>query len=156
MKSVFVVQIYSTLTNKIYYNLIKNANIFPGWNYTPECTRLSQRTCNLQNFPGGACPRTPLDYFGRLLYFIHRLQLCLKWRTLRDPLNTFRLRVLTSSGSTGGGRGGGGGAAKTIISPNTSFGDIMIFQLHVLVHLKYCIISVQTPVILSWLGCIIY
>ena len=35
----------------------------------------------------------------------------------RDPLNTFRLRVLTSSGSTGGGRGrggGGGGAAKTI------------------------------------------
>ena len=47
----------------------------------------------------------------------------------RDPLNTFRLRVLTSSGSTGGGRGrggGGGGAAKTIISPNTSFGDIII------------------------------
>ena len=43
----------------------------------------------------------------------------------RDPLNTFRLRVLTSSGSTGGGRGGGGGAAKTIISPNTSFGDII-------------------------------
>ena len=69
MKSVFVVQIYSTLTN----NMIK---------YTPECTRLSQRTCNLQNFPGGACPRTPLDYFVRLLYFIHRLQLCLKWRTL--------------------------------------------------------------------------
>ena len=45
----------------------------------------------------------------------------------RDPLNTFRLRVLTSSGSTGGGRGGGGGggAAKTIISPNTSFGDLI-------------------------------
>ena len=72
----------------------------------------------------------------------------------RDPLNTFRLRVLTSSGSTGGGgrggggrggggrggggrggggrggggRGGGGrggGAAKTITSPNTSFGDII-------------------------------
>ena len=42
----------------------------------------------------------------------------------RDPLNTFRLRVLTSSGSTGGG-GGRGGAAKTIISPNTSFGDII-------------------------------
>ena len=42
----------------------------------------------------------------------------------RHPLNTFRLRVLTSSGSTGGGRGGGG-AAKTIISPNTSFGDII-------------------------------
>ena len=45
--------------------------------------------------------------------------------------------MLTSSGSTvgrGGGRGGGrsgggrGGDAKTIISPNTSFGDIiMIF-----------------------------
>ena len=32
-----------------------------------------------------------------------------------------------SSGSTGGGRGGGhGGDAKTIISPNTLFGDIMI------------------------------
>ena len=53
----------------------------------------------------------------------------------RDPLNTFRLRVLTSSGSTGGGRGrgrggggGGGGAAKTIISPNTSFGDIIILN----------------------------
>ena len=50
----------------------------------------------------------------------------------RDLLNTFRLRVLTSSGSTGGGRGrgggggGGGGAAKTIISPNTSFGDIIM------------------------------
>ena len=52
----------------------------------------------------------------------------------RDPLNTFRLRVLTSSGSTGGGGrggrggrggGGGGGDAKTIISPNTSFGDII-------------------------------
>ena len=38
----------------------------------------------------------------------------------RDPLNTFGLRVLTLSGSTGG-----GGAAKTIISPNTSFGDII-------------------------------
>ena len=46
----------------------------------------------------------------------------------RDPLNIFRVRVLTSSGSTGGGggRGGrGGGDAKTIISPNTSFCDIM-------------------------------
>ena len=41
----------------------------------------------------------------------------------RDPLNTSRLGVLTSSGSTGGGRGG---TAKTIISPNTSFGDIII------------------------------
>ena len=43
----------------------------------------------------------------------------------RDPLNTSQLRALTSSGSTCDGRGGGG-AAKTIISPNTSFGDIMI------------------------------
>ena len=43
----------------------------------------------------------------------------------RDPLNIFRVRVLTSSGSTGG-RCGGGGDAKTIISPNTSFGDIII------------------------------
>ena len=47
----------------------------------------------------------------------------------RDPLNIFRVRALTSSGSTGrrgrGGRGRGGrGDAKTIISPNTSFGDI--------------------------------
>ena len=31
--------------------------------------------------------------------------------------------MFTSSGSTGGG-GRGGGDAKTIISPNTSFGDI--------------------------------
>ena len=36
----------------------------------------------------------------------------------RDRLNIFRVRALTSSGSTGGG-------AKTIISPNTSFGDII-------------------------------
>ena len=40
----------------------------------------------------------------------------------RDPLNIFRARALTSPGSTGG----RGGDAKTIISPNTSFGDIMI------------------------------
>ena len=36
--------------------------------------------------------------------------------------------MFTSSGSTGergGGRGRGGGDAKTIISPNTSFGDII-------------------------------
>ena len=33
-----------------------------------------------------------------------------------------RLRVFTLSGSTGG----RGGDAKTIISPNTSFGDIII------------------------------
>ena len=41
----------------------------------------------------------------------------------RDSLNICRVRVLTSSGSTGG--RGGGGDAKTIISPNTSFGDII-------------------------------
>ena len=45
----------------------------------------------------------------------------------RDRLNIFRVRVFTSSGTTGGrgGRGGRGGDAKTIISPNTSFGDII-------------------------------
>ena len=43
--------------------------------------------------------------------------------------------MLTSSGSTGGGGGGrggrgggGGGDAKNIISPNTSFGDIIIHK----------------------------
>ena len=44
--------------------------------------------------------------------------------------------MFASSGSTGGrgrGGGGGGGDAKTIISPNTSFGDIII--------IKICIIS---------------
>ena len=41
----------------------------------------------------------------------------------RDRLNIFRVRVFTSSGTTTGGRGGGD--AKTIISPNTSFGDII-------------------------------
>ena len=35
----------------------------------------------------------------------------------RDSLNIFRVRALMSSGSTGD--------AKTIISPNTSFGDII-------------------------------
>ena len=40
-----------------------------------------------------------------------------------DALNTVRVRVFTSSGSTGG---HGGRDAKTIISPNTSFGDIII------------------------------
>ena len=45
--------------------------------------------------------------------------------------------MFTSSGSTGGsGRGrGGNGDAKTIISPNTSFGDII----------KYKASSKQTP-----------
>ena len=47
--------------------------------------------------------------------------------------------MLTSSGSTGGdgrggrggdGRGVRGGTAKTIISPNTSFGDIIIVHSH--------------------------
>ena len=42
----------------------------------------------------------------------------------RDKLNIFRDRALTSSGSTGG-ECGGGGDAKTIISPNTSFGEII-------------------------------
>ena len=45
----------------------------------------------------------------------------------RDSLNIFRVRALTLSGSTGGGGGGGGGDAKTIISPNTSFGDIIMY-----------------------------
>ena len=40
----------------------------------------------------------------------------------RERLNIFRVRMFTSSGSTGG--GGQGGDVKTIISPNTSFGDI--------------------------------
>ena len=40
----------------------------------------------------------------------------------RDPLNIFQVRALKSSGSTGG---GGRGDAKTIISPNISFGDII-------------------------------
>ena len=42
----------------------------------------------------------------------------------RDRLNIFRVRVFTSSGTTGG----RGGDAKTIISPNTSFGDITIIN----------------------------
>ena len=37
----------------------------------------------------------------------------------RDTLNIFQVRVFTSSGTTGG------GDAKTIISPNISFGDII-------------------------------
>ena len=42
----------------------------------------------------------------------------------RGPWNLFWVRVITLSGSTGGG-GRGGADAKTIISPNTSFGDII-------------------------------
>ena len=41
-----------------------------------------------------------------------------------DPLNTFRLRAITSSGSTGG--RGRSGDAETIIPPITSFGDTII------------------------------
>ena len=46
----------------------------------------------------------------------------------RDRLNSCRVRVFTSSGSTGG----RGGDAKTIISPNTSFGDIitLLYWIH--------------------------
>ena len=51
----------------------------------------------------------------------------------RDRLNICRVRVFTSSGSTGGrgrgGRGGRGGDAKTIISPNTSYGDIITVRI---------------------------
>ena len=39
----------------------------------------------------------------------------------REPLNIFLVRALTSSGSAGG-------DAKTIISPNTSFGDIINYR----------------------------
>ena len=46
----------------------------------------------------------------------------------RDPLNIFRIRALTSSGSTNERGHGSGGDAKTIISPNTSFGDIIIIH----------------------------
>ena len=49
----------------------------------------------------------------------------------RDPLNIFRVRVLTSSGSTGG------GDAKTIISPNTSFGDIIIHDLIIIIIIMH-------------------
>ena len=45
-------------------------------------------------------------------------------------LNIFRVRALTSSGSTGG----RGRDAKTIISPNTSFGDIIKAMLHLQNH----------------------
>ena len=58
----------------------------------------------------------------------------------RDALNIFLVRVLTSSGSMGG--GGGGGDAKTIISPNTSFADII----------SYCIGSSFKLFICHWLA----
>ena len=41
----------------------------------------------------------------------------------RDSLNIFRVRALTSYGSMGG----RGGEAKTIISQNTLFGDIIMY-----------------------------
>ena len=50
-------------------------------------------------------------------------------------LNICRVWVFTSSGSVGG-RGGRGGDAKTIISPNTSFGDIIIPYEPVCIHLS--------------------
>ena len=43
----------------------------------------------------------------------------------RDRLNICRVRMFASAGSTGG----RGGHAKTIISPNTSLGDIIITKL---------------------------
>ena len=54
----------------------------------------------------------------------------------RDRLNIFRVRVFTSSGTTGG--RGGGGDAKTIISPNTSFGDIMTWLVTVWSRQVWC------------------
>ena len=66
----------------------------------------------------------------------------------RDPLNIFLVRVFTLSGSTGGGRcgRGRGGNAKTIISPNTSFGDIitiiMLHSIHVYTYEKLFMIVV--------------
>ena len=62
--------------------------------------------------------------------------ICLHIKFERDRLNIFRVRMFASSGSTGGGGhgwrwtrvaadAGSGGDAKTIISPNTSFGDII-------------------------------
>ena len=44
----------------------------------------------------------------------------------KDWVNIFRVRVFTSSRSTGGRGSGRGDDDKTIISPNTSFGDILI------------------------------
>ena len=48
----------------------------------------------------------------------------------RDPLNIFELTSSESTGGRGGGGGGGGGGdANTIISPNTSFGDIIMWKI---------------------------
>ena len=44
--------------------------------------------------------------------------------------------MFTSPGSTGGGRGGGSGDAKAIISPNTSFDNIII--IHKVANEKLC------------------
>ena len=47
----------------------------------------------------------------------------------RDPFNIVRVRALTSSGPTDGrGQWRGGGDAKTMISPNTSFGYIIMLR----------------------------
>ena len=51
----------------------------------------------------------------------------------RDQLIMFRVRALTSSGSTGG---RGGSDAKTILSPNTSFGDIIMTHLPTVHHIS--------------------
>ena len=58
-------------------------------------------------------------------------------RDSTQPLNMFRVRALTSSGSTGG---GGRGDAKTI-SPNTSFGDIIttMFRRDSTFHFEYLV-----------------
>ena len=60
----------------------------------------------------------------------------------RDRLNIFRVRVFTSSGSMGGGRRTGGHVgrgsdAKTMISPNTSFGDIIVSRKYGFYHWLY-------------------
>ena len=45
----------------------------------------------------------------------------------RDRLNIFRVKIVNVV-RVYGGRGGGRGDAKTIISPNTSFGDIIRYR----------------------------
>ena len=63
----------------------------------------------------------------------------------RDRLNIFRVRVFTSSGSTGG--GGGRGDAKTIISPNNSFGDIISYTPHARVMAMALSVLIKTTFI---------